>query len=511
MPLTRVPGTMSAPSMTRTQAATLRNTTGITLLCVLYGGVLCYYEKDALGTALTTADGQKWKPAGSMPISPEHFGDVTQVGINAAITEAARRGGGHVYLSYRTYSCTGDVTLGDANEVGLVGQGPGASILDFTGGGKLVVKTAFDIVLRDFSVQNGTGDNIVMGETTGAQSNLAWFHVTNVTTSNATARGLAIGDAYMGTFTNVRSFNAGTIGIDVSTGFNTSLTFESCHALDAGTDGWYLRNMVYSNLVSCGCDGAGQYGYRMQGLAGVVLDGCGCETAVRSAFLFHNDAASGDLIAKFYSVKIDGFFSTGNATGGAGYGELAHFTSVVGAQDAGSISFRGTTMINQTQAAFDIDGGAYRIICPANENHMDRSVVGGSFSVILDGAQDFATGLAVNVTGANTPIATVLPKLQNGVQAHGGLITVYASKNNLASGSKSAVYLLLLCEYSGGSQIVEVSKAGLTAGAAADEASFTFAYDAANNHLEVTPVGSTGTGNWYFYVTAANNISITAP
>lgn len=506
MPLTRAEGTMVAPSMTRAQAVALGDTSGITLLCVLYGGVLCYYEKDASGTALTSADGQNWKPAGSMPVTAEHFGDVTQVGINAAITECARRGGGLVYLMYRTYFCTGNVTLGDANEVGLVGQGPGASILDFAGGGALIAKTAFDIVLRDFSVQNGTGDNIVLGETTGAQSNYAWFTLENITTSNATARGLAIGDAYMGTFTNVRSFNAGTIGIDASSGFNTSLTFVGCHALDAGTDGWSLRNIVYSNLVSCGSDGAGQYGYRMQGLASVVMSGCGCETAVRSAFLFHNDASSGDLIAKFYSVKIDGFFSTGNATGGAGYGELAHFTSVVGAQDAGSISFRGTTMLSQTQAAFDIDGGAYRIICPANENDMDRSVVGGSFSVILDGAQDFSTGLPVNVTGANTPIATVRPKLVNGVQAHGGLITVYASKNNLASGSKSATYLLLLCEYTGGSQIVEVSKAGLTAGAAADEASFTFAYDAANNHLEVTPVGSTGTGNWYFYLTGDCNL-----
>ena len=511
MALTRVPSNMIVTAMSRAEALLLTDTTAYTVLAVHYGGVLCYYEKDVAGTALTTADGQNWKPAGSMPITAEHFGNVTQVGLNAAITEAARRGGGHVYLMYRTYFCTGDVVLGDANEVGLVGQGPGASILDFTGGGKLVVKTAFDIVLRDFSVQNGTGDNIVIGETTGAQASQAWFSVENVTTSNAGARGLAIGDAYMGTLTNVRSFNAGTIGIDVSTGFNTSLTFIGCHALGAGTDGWYLRNIVYSNLDSCGADGAGQYGYRMQGVASLVMSGCGCETAVRSAFLFHNNASSGDLIAKFYSVKIDGFFSTGNATGGAGYGELAHFTSVAGAQDAGSISFRGTTMINQTQAAFDIDGGAYRIICPANENHMDRSTVGASFSVILDGAQDFATGLPVNVTGANTPIATIVSKLDNGIQAFGGLITVYASKNNLASGSKSATYLLLLCEYSGGDQIVEVSKAGLTSGAAADEASFTFAFDAPNNHLEVTPVGSTGTGNWYFYITAANNLSVSAP
>ena len=94
------------------------------------------------------------------------------------------------------------------------------------------------------------------------------------------------------------------------------------------------------------------------------------------------------------------------------------------------------------------------------------------------------------------------------LQSFGGLITVYASRNALNSASASAVYLLLLCEYSGGSQIVEVSKAGQTAGASATDASFTFSWDTVNNHLEVTPVGSTTTGDWYFFITGNNNLEI---
>jgi hypothetical protein len=58
--------------LTRAEAEALNNTASITVLGCYQGGVLCLYEKDASGTALTTADGQKWSPMGGNA-TPAHW------------------------------------------------------------------------------------------------------------------------------------------------------------------------------------------------------------------------------------------------------------------------------------------------------------------------------------------------------------------------------------------------------------------------------------------------------
>lgn len=438
----------------------------------------------------------------------DYFQGDADVAINAAIASAASAGGGLVQLGYATYTCNADITLGDYNEVGLIGMGPNASILDFAAGGKLEVKGSYDWLLANFAVQNGTGDNILVGNATGAQAFCAWFGIQNVVSASATGRGFSIEKAYMGEITRLRSFQAGGIGLDFGGGLNTSLTISSCHALQGSSDGWRLRNMTYCSVDNAGADQNDGYGYLLQGLNSCRLHG-GAENNGKAALQFHNDSTSGDTITSFEGVLIEGFASISNAQTVTTNGEIAHFTSATAAQDAGKVEFRGVSARSQTQESFHIESGAYHIVCPWQYNSMAETVKGGSFSVILDGATDVASGLPVNITGAATPIATIAPKMRNGIQSMGGQIIVYACNNNLASASKAAVYNLLVIEYSGGKQVVEQAKAGLTSGAASDEASFTFDYDATNNHLEATPVGSTATGNWYFYFSVIGQINIT--
>lgn len=64
---------MSLGVLTRAEAAALTVTSGITVLGCYHGGVLTLFEKDASGTALTTADGQKWSPMGGN-CTPAHWG-----------------------------------------------------------------------------------------------------------------------------------------------------------------------------------------------------------------------------------------------------------------------------------------------------------------------------------------------------------------------------------------------------------------------------------------------------
>lgn len=65
---------MAIGALTRAQAAALTGTAPIAVLTVIHGGVICHYQKDASGTALTTADGQNWSPLDGEPITPHHFG-----------------------------------------------------------------------------------------------------------------------------------------------------------------------------------------------------------------------------------------------------------------------------------------------------------------------------------------------------------------------------------------------------------------------------------------------------
>lgn len=452
-------------------------------------------------------DFQLMNPVRWFLVDEYHAGD-NDAAINAAIASARNAGGGIVLMGYATYGGDQDIVLGDSNEVGLAGMGPFASVIDLSGGGRLIVKGCFDFVLRDFAVQNGTADNIVLGAEAGTTTYCAYFSIQNVMTAGAADRGLAVENAYMGNLQNIRSFQSGGIGLDFGGGLNTSLAMSGVHALGGSSDGWRLRNMIYCAIDNAGSDQNAGYGYALQGLNAVQLHG-GAENNGKAALHFHHDGSSGDVIDKFNGMLIDGFASVSNAQTVTANGELAHFTSAVAAQDAGQIEFRGLTARLQTQETFHIESGSYKIVCPWNRQTVAKTVKGGSFSAIVDTAGDVAKGLPVNITGPATPVATLRPKMCNGVQSLSGQILIHASKNNLASASKSALYNLLVIEYSGGTEIEVQGDVGAVAGAAADEASFTWSYSALTNELLATPVGSTGTGDWYLYFTVLGNIDLT--
>lgn len=66
--------TLGVPMLTRAEAIALTDTAGIPILTVNHGGVVCHYQKDASGTALTSASGQKWSPVDGMPAFFQHWG-----------------------------------------------------------------------------------------------------------------------------------------------------------------------------------------------------------------------------------------------------------------------------------------------------------------------------------------------------------------------------------------------------------------------------------------------------
>lgn len=488
----------------RAQAIAARVPAPVVTIAVLHAGVWCHYERDASGTALTTADGQNWKPADGMPVTPEHFGGTNHTAINAAVALSRE-----VRLAAKTYTCSGDVTLGDTNSVFIRGAGANATFIDFAAGGKFEVKGCFDCELADFTVQNGTGDNIVLGNQAGAQTFFAYLSVRNVNSLSAGGVGVKISNAYMGDITNVRSNASTSYGFDFSGGHNTTLSISNCHALNGSSDGWYLRSMSYCNFFSLGSDDNAGYGYVLQGLDGCFMSGCGAEDCGKAAMHFVHDAGSGDTILKMRGMLIDGFKSNNNAQTVTTNGEIAHFTSISGAVDAGDVEFRGLVSVSQSHEAFHCESGQWVIYCDFTRQNITSTVKGGSFCVVADPSQDVAKGLPINIDAANTPVALIGPKMPNGITAFGGVITVYASNNPLNSTGGTAVYQLMLAQYNGGSSLKLVDSTGLTAGAASAHPSFTWNWDSVNNHLEATRVGSTAAGDYYLFFTVQGNLALT--
>lgn len=438
----------------------------------------------------------------------DYFSGDGDAAINAALAAAESAGGGIVQLGYGTYDCDADVTIGaTANEISLVGMGPNASIMDFTGGGKLDIQGNYDFLLKNLTVQNGTGNNIEIGTTAGAQTFATYFSINNVNSLGAGGAGVVFGSAFQGNVQAVRSNNATTFGFDFASGHNTSLNILNCQALNTGSAGWRLRSMSFCNMLGVSADDCGTYGYILQGLDACKLSGSaeGCGSA---AININHDNTSGDTITQIKGLMIDGFKSNNNAQTVTNRGEIIHFTSAQSG-DTGDVSIRGLVGANQTQETYYFEGGSYRVNAPWQLQNVDKTAAGTGASVLLNGATDYATGVAISVPAANTPIATLSPKIPNSVSSYAGRLTVHAVRNSFTgSSSLGAVYELLVIRHATGGALSLVDSAGYTSGAAATEASFTFGLDAANNHLEVTPIGSTGSGPWFFYISADGNIDV---
>lgn len=128
--------------LSRAEALALTDTSNISILAVYHGGVVCHYEKDASGTALTTADGQNWSPLSGEPATPQHFGAVGNGSVDdtAAIQAALDSAAEQVYFPEGVYKITSALTITNQNKV-LFGFGPrgGTEIRQVTSGANGIV------------------------------------------------------------------------------------------------------------------------------------------------------------------------------------------------------------------------------------------------------------------------------------------------------------------------------------------------------------------------------------
>lgn len=466
----------------------------------LISGRLVEWVRDVSGSCL----GGGWNPSGNR--TPQHFGPVSP---NATAAFEAMRNdhnarGGVTRIPSGDYTVNSRIVF-NRNGARVVGDGSSSTII--RGGATIAYATCFDFEMSGFTVVSASGDGIVIGEDAGPQTYAAWFKAFDLKTNFAGGRGISFGGVYMAEIFGLRAQNSGGIGIDMSSGPKTSLTISNCHAVDGAVDGWSVKGITYSSMRDCGADRNDGYGYRFENMSvcDIVI---GAEDSGLSAMRFHYNAATTDIIRAFTGVKIQCFEKDNNATLST-VGSFAHFTASSGTAAAGTIEFDGCGHFNPPAGnSMQIDSGNYKIIMPRSRNSIKRAVGGGSFSVVSDGAGDAPKGTPTSVPAALTAIAQLRPKITNGVNAFGGRLTVYVTNNNLASAARSATYELLVTRATGTSGISTIASVGNVTGATADSASFTFSFDATDNTLRVTPIGSTAFGNWYFHITASGNIDV---
>lgn len=189
--------------LSRAEAGALTNTSNISILAVYNGGVVCHYEKDASGTALTTADGQNWSPLSGSMVTPQHWGAVGDGSTDdtAALQAALDSTTEQIYFPEGVYKITTALTVTNKHKH-LFGFGPrgGAEIRQTSAAanGILVTHTApYRFVLSSLKIAttqevSGTGVRIEYNAgtvTTFRPQNLVSFQDVSITGSSDSGDG----------------------------------------------------------------------------------------------------------------------------------------------------------------------------------------------------------------------------------------------------------------------------------------------------------------------------------
>ena len=511
---------MTFASIADAQAASVSSL--LSRISVRQGDAVLDYVRG--GADLTTADGATWGEVGT-PLTGKMFGmkanDAADdsTAMTNLIAAMVARGGAKGIIPRGKVRMPGFTLNIAGNYLDLRGEGRMATFLDFRGtGGGIKIGTGFFTKIGGFTVYNVAGPGVEVGvDALGPQANLSWFSMSDIETSLTTSDGFLFRRCFMGDIYGLRSQNAGGYGFNFDAedgGTKTSLNVRASHAVQAALDGWRLKNICYSEFTALGADRCAGYGYHFENLQNVRLHG-GCENAGKAAMHFHYDAADSDLLDGFKGVTVSMWEKDSQWNGtavaeGTTDGKMATFTAASNTAKCGGVTFEDCSNYTAPTIAknIQINSGNWHISVPRNRNSgMTRTVGGGSFSVVARDPNAVLNGLNISVTAANTPIANLYPAMRNGTILYGGRITVHAVKSALTASSASAVYELLINRGTGGAALVLLGSAGSTAGATANDASFTFSIDAANNQLLASPVGST-TGTFYFHMSCSGNIDL---
>lgn len=246
-----------------------------------------------------------------------------QAALTALQTASATVTGGVLYFPRGTYLITSPLTI-DATDVAALAsvtiRGDGmqnTTIKADPGFGGAAVVRLIDptfCTLEDIGVDvNSVGIPGIQTPNGGSHLTLRRVFVTRATS------GFELTDMFMTVLEECRAKSC-SVGFNFP-GFHTSMTINSCYALDCTFYGYHVQGMTYSTFANCGSDSHGRNGYFVTNAFGVTFLACGAEACGRSAWEFEASTANdaGKPIAGI-RVVMDNCFDTGCDTALSGYG-----------------------------------------------------------------------------------------------------------------------------------------------------------------------------------------------
>lgn len=225
----------------------------------------------------------------------------------------------------------------------IAGEGYLSTWLDFSAmaGGKdaIVVPGDQQIKLSGFFLKGGAGvrDGIHLGRNAadgGSNSNaVSVFDLSDIRVQGCARDGFHHYNSYMGTMNRCYALANGRDGFH-GNGFHTSLTHQTCYALDNVAAGFNYSGMVYSAFIGCGSD-LNQSGYILSNARGTVFKSCGAEGNAQDGWFVYADQSTVDtanplMVQECYDVRgvsLENCSGYGNNQLNAGYAGLLRISA----------------------------------------------------------------------------------------------------------------------------------------------------------------------------------------
>jgi hypothetical protein len=292
--------------------------------------------------------------------------------IQLAISICSGNGGGVVYFPRGTYKISQKLTI--VNRVTLMGAGPNATIIQQTATAQDCIfgTDVTYVAIKEMQLLgpgSGTGIGIDFTLTNNAAN--VYIDLSNVSILSFGSHGIFMQNPIVSDFRKVVVQTNGGDGFHIvgktfPGAAGTSVNFHACYANGNTNIGYYLYNMVYTNLSACAAD-SNAAGYVFDNCQSVNASGCGAEAQVGHSFRMNASYGVSLNSCWVYNNNSIGIYVTGNTN-----------TAVItGCTDNSPLG--GAT------AFIKVDSGSHATLS-ANHNTTANSLASGTTNILDDSA-----------------------------------------------------------------------------------------------------------------------------
>lgn len=423
---------------------------------------------------------------------------------NAAISSLHKAGdsdtGGIVSLS-DTAQALGETIVIDntiqtfsVDGVKLQGYGRQTSDFDATGlqdGVQMVYPIYTEI--RDFGIANASRYNIWIDDITSNAGNRN--RIQGIKANFAGVNNFEFSRCYLTTLESCEARGAGNNGFHWDTEVHTSWNIANNYAWYNTAAGFNIGRAVYTHLNANASD-FNQHGYQFSNSRGVVSTACGAEFNTRAGWIYY----SGGVNTIRNHCVGTGLLANDNNTSNNGF---ANHTHLIATDSVLNYVYLNQPVsldsVNHQATTYDFEasgrGAVLTINDPVMSNQKTRARNGAYIQEnYTSPTLVFEKAFTATQTQKVINIRSVLD-----TSDYSGMlqVTAHNSEPGTIGAIGTATYLLMISKSLNGLECIEITKAGMTTGAAASHPSFIFTL--ATGELDATAISQTA-GTFHFVI-----------